>query len=283
MPDNPEFLLPALVDLALKAGRVVMEVYAQDFEEIKKQDGSPVTIADQRAEALIIEGLVALSPGVAIVAEEEVAAGRTPAIGQRFYLVDPLDGTRDFLERHDSEFTVNIGLIEHGVPVAGVVYAPAIGDLYAGANGKAYRQRCDVKTAAPTGAKLPLSVNAGAEGALLMLTSRRAKSDRLEAFTAALGPHQHDRLSSSMKLVKIAAGEADLYPRFGQISEWDVAAGDAVLRAAGGSSCDADGGPLLYGREAPNFALNRGMVSYGGPVTEAIVRHALRASAKGSE
>ena len=278
MADDPEFLLPALVELALKAGLIIMDVYRADFEEIKKSDGSPVTVADHRAEALILEGLTALAPGLAIIAEEEVAAGRTPAIGQSFFLVDPLDGTRDFLERHDGEFTVNIGLIEHGVPVAGVVYAPAIGDLYFGAKDKAWRQQCDVTTAKPTGAKLPLRVQAGAEGMLRMLTSRRAKSDRLEAFTKALGPHQHDRLSSSMKLCVIAAGEADLYPRFGQISEWDVAAGDAVLRAAGGGSCDAEGAPLLYGRTAPNFALDRGMVSYGGPITEQIVRHALKES-----
>jgi 3'(2'),5'-bisphosphate nucleotidase len=274
---SPEFLLPALVDIALKAGRVIMEVYAQDFEEIKKADGSPVTIADQRAEALIIEGLVAVAQGVPIVAEEEVAAGRTPAIGKQFFLVDPLDGTRDFLEKSDGEFTVNIGLIDGGVPVAGVVYAPAIGELYYGAAGKAWRQQCDVRTATPTGAKLPLRVLAGAEGALRMLTSKRAKSNRLEAFSAALGGHQHDRMSSSIKFIKIATGEADLYPRFGQVSEWDAAAADAVLRAAGGNVVRASGEPFLYGLKAPDFSVDS-LVAYGGPVTEAIVMRALKDS-----
>jgi 3'(2'), 5'-bisphosphate nucleotidase len=274
---SPDFILPALVDIALKAGRVIMEVYAEDFEEIKKKDGSPVTIADQRAEALIIEGLVAISPGVPIIAEEEVAAGRTPAIGKQFYLVDPLDGTRDFLERSDAEFSVNIGLIDGGVPVAGVVYAPAIGDLYFGAGNSAWRQQCDVKTATPTGAKLPLRVLPGAQGAMRLLTSKRAKSNRLEAFAQALGGHQHDRMSSSMKFMKIATGEADIYPRFGQVSEWDAAAADAVLRAAGGNVVRANGEPFLYGLKAPDFSVDS-LVAYGGPVTEEIVRYALKAS-----
>jgi 3'(2'),5'-bisphosphate nucleotidase len=275
--DNPASLLPALTEIALQAGRVIMEVYAQDFEEIKKKDGSPVTVADHRAEALILEGLAALTPGIAIVAEEEVAAGRTPEIGPCFYLVDPLDGTRDFLERHDGEFTVNIALIENGAPIAGVVYAPGIGDLYAGAGAEAWRQKCDIASARPMGARLPLRVGIGAEGALRMLTSRRAKSERLDKFGAAIGPHQHDRLSSSLKFCLVAAGEVDVYPRFGQVSEWDAAAGDAVLRAAGGNVCRADGAPFLYGQSAPDFSVN-GLVAYGGPITEQIVRHALKAS-----
>jgi 3'(2'), 5'-bisphosphate nucleotidase len=269
-------LLPALVDLAIAAGCEIMDVYSRDFEEIKKSDGSPVTIADHRAEAIILKGLEKIAPGVPIVAEEEVAAGRTPQIGVLFFLVDPLDGTRDFLERHDGEFTVNIALISDGAPVAGVVYAPAIGDLFAGGGDTAFRQARHREGGAPDGARLPLRVQIGAEGMVRMLTSRRAKSDRLERFAAALGGHQHDRLSSSIKFCLIAAGEADLYPRFGQVSEWDAAAGDAVLRAAGGNMVRADGSPFLYGRSAPDFSVD-GLVAFGGPVTEQIVRRALKA------
>jgi len=271
---DPVAMLPALVELAVAAGAEIMDVYAQDFEEIKKDDGSPVTIADHRAEAIILAGLARIAPGVPIVAEEEVAAGRTPAIGKLFFLVDPLDGTRDFLERHDGEFTVNIALIEDGAPIAGVVYAPAIGDLFAGAGAYAWRQTRDPRGASPAGARLPLRVQIGAQGMLRMLTSRRAKSDRLERFSDALGGHQHDRLSSSIKFCLIAAGEADIYPRFGQVSEWDAAAGDAVLRAAGGNMVRANGAPFLYGQSAPDFSVD-GLVAFGGPVTEQVVRRAL--------
>jgi 3'(2'), 5'-bisphosphate nucleotidase len=219
-------LLTQLTPLVRDAGRVIMDIYATDFDVSRKDDASPVTVADQQAEAVILAGLAKIAPGVPVVAEEAVAAGHIPAVAERFFLVDPLDGTKEFISRN-GEFTVNIALIEHGIPVLGLVYAPAIGRLYTGVLGQ--------------GAWLE-----DAQG-------RRAISCRAvpaEGLTVVAG--------SSLKLCLVAAGEADLYPRLGRTMEWDIASGDAVLRAAGGLvTVVADGTPLRYGKagfDNPHFA-----------------------------
>lgn len=262
-----------LEDLALEAGREIMAVYRGDFETIRKSDGSPVTLADQRAEALIIAGLTKLAPGVPIVAEEQMEAGQMPKLRDVFFLVDPLDGTRDFVERRSGEFTVNIGLLDHGAPVAGVVYAPAIGALYSGGGGGAFQTQCDVDTGARKGARERIHVSGGAQ--MRALTSRSPVPDALDKFLTALGAERR-AISSSIKLCLIAAGEAELYPRFGPVNEWDIAAGHAILSAAGGGLMLRRGGAMEYGKKAPDFLVH-GFVAHGGGVVEAKLREALGA------
>jgi 3'(2'),5'-bisphosphate nucleotidase len=250
--------LIALEDLTLAAGREIMAVYATDFETITKSDGSPVTLADQRAEALILAGLSKLFPGAPVVAEEQMEAGILPRLKDTFFLVDPLDGTRDFVERRAGEFTVNIGMIENGAPIAGVVYAPASGALYSGADGKAFHTMCDPQKSTRVGSRDPIHVSDAPN--IRVLTNRSASSS-MDQFLDVLGVKERRSISSSIKLALLAAGEAELYPRFGPTNEWDIAAGHGVLRAAGGDLMRRDGSPMTYGQRAPDF-LVRGFFAY---------------------
>ena len=256
--------LPAVEALTRRAGEVVMALYATDFEVQGKADASPVTLADQQAEAVILAGLRALTPQIPIVAEEAMAAGDAPVLtaGGRFWLVDPLDGTREFVARN-GEFTINIALIDNGRPVLGVVLAPAVpgpagmpgGCLYAGIVGQgawaedvAGRRAIRCRTAPPEGLTVLASRSHGDEVALQAFLSRHLAGHRVAQLATA---------GSSLKLCLLAAGQADLYPRLGRTMEWDIAAGHAVLAAAGGSVCRVDdGGPLVYGKpgfENPHF------------------------------
>jgi 3'(2'), 5'-bisphosphate nucleotidase len=237
-------LLERVEAIALDAGRVVMEVYATDFGVSAKDDASPVTVADQRAEALIVSSLQALAPGIPIVAEEAVAAGLVPVIGHRFWLVDPLDGTKEFIKRN-GEFTVNIALIEDGFPVLGVVCAPALGELYAGATGSgAYVRSRGTKRSLGCRAVPP-------EGHTVVASASHGDPVLLEDFLQDRLVASRRAIGSSLKLCLVAAGEADLYPRFGRTMEWDIAAGHGVLAAAGGAVTDLAGAPLRYGK--PGF------------------------------
>jgi 3'(2'), 5'-bisphosphate nucleotidase len=243
---------PGLRQLARKAGSAIMVHYsggAGDHE--LKADGTPVTAADEAAEAIILAALPAILPGVPAVSEEEVAEGRAPDIsGGRFWLVDPLDGTREFLSRN-GEFTVNIALIEAGRPLLGVVHAPALGLTYAGTVGAGALLETAEGPPATIVARTP-----PAEG--LTVVASRSHGDR-----AALARYLEGRriatersIGSSLKFCLIAGGQADLYPRFGRTMEWDTAAGHAVLAAAGGAVETVDGRPLLYGKpgfENPHF------------------------------
>jgi 3'(2'), 5'-bisphosphate nucleotidase len=264
--------LIALEDLALAAGREIIAVYQTDFATMRKADGSPVTIADHRAEALILTGLTALAPGVPIVAEEQMENGRMPPLREHFFLVDPLDGTRDFAERGTGEFTVNIGLVESGVPTAGVIYAPATGALYSGAQGHAFRTPCKVETATRAGVRTRIHVSR--QKALRALTSRTTNPPVIDQFLARAGVRDRRAMSSSIKFCLLAQGEAELYPRFGPVNEWDVAAGHAILAAAGGGLVRRDGGPLVYGLRAPDFLVH-GFVAYGGAASEKAARETL--------
>ena len=243
-PPSREALLEAVIEIARQAGAVVMEVYGTDFAVRGKEDASPVTQADERAEALIVPALAALLPGVPIVAEEAVARGDVPAVGARFWLVDPLDGTKEFISRN-GEFTVNIALVEAGVPVLGVVFAPAIGRLFAGAAGLGARvedargRRAIVCRATPP------------EGLTVVASRSHGDAAALDAFLAGRKVASLASAGSSLKLCLVAAGEADLYPRLGRTMEWDIAAGHAVVLAAGGRVCRLDGTPLAYGK--PGF------------------------------
>lgn len=237
-------LLESLVPIIRAAGDVVMEVYATEFQTQSKSDDSPVTEADQRAEALIVPALRALLPGVPVVAEEAAAAGEIPEIGQRFWLVDPLDGTKEFVNRN-GEFTVNIALVEGGVPVVGVVLAPALGLLYMGAMpGSAFIE--DAQGRRPLACRRPPS-----EGVTVVASRSHGDADALAQFLGERKVAEHRSAGSSLKFCLVASGEADLYPRLGRTMEWDIAAGHVVLAAAGGAVRTLDGVPLQYGK--PGF------------------------------
>lgn len=252
--------LDDLIQLALDAGREVMAVKDAGFEAIDKADGSPVTVADQRAEAVIEAGLERLAPGLPMLGEEATSEGRVPELGRRFFCVDPIDGTRDFVEGQTGEFTVNIALIEDRLPTMGVVLAPATGALYAGERGRAVKAQADARKARLVTALQPISVRR--QGPWRVIASRRSgKNSKTDNFQEALGEHVRLQSSSSIKFCKLAEGEADIYPRFGEVSEWDAAAGHAVLLAAGGGIMQANGEPLLYGNAATKFLIN-GFVAY---------------------
>ncbi len=248
---DPGSLLEQLTPLIRDAGKVIMDIYATDFDVTKKGDESPVTQADQKAEEVILAGLARIAPGVPVVAEEAVAAGHIPDVSDRFFLVDPLDGTKEFISRN-GEFTVNIALIEGGRPVLGLVYAPAIGRLFTGASVLgAWLEDAQGKRAIRCRAVPP-------EGLTVVASRSHGDETALDAFLAGRAVASRTNAGSSLKLCLVAAGEADIYPRLGRTMEWDIAAGDAVLRAAGGRvTVVADGSDLRYGKpgfDNPHFA-----------------------------
>lgn len=239
-------MLSDLVVTALEAGAAILRVYASpDFEARTKSDGSPVTEADAQAEAIILAALRRLAPAIPVVAEEEAAAGRIPAIGDRFFLVDPLDGTKEFLSRN-GDFTVNIALIENGAPILGVVHTPAHGEVFTGVVGEG--AQCARLVDGKLGPWSPIhAATPGAEG-LRVMASRSHMTEETSDYIARFRVAELVNAGSSLKFCRLAAGEADLYPRHGRTMEWDTAAGDAVLRAAGGMVRTLDGAPLVYGK-----------------------------------
>ena len=261
-----------LLEAVLEAGRVIMEIYAANGAVDSKADGSPVTEADRRGEAVILRHLGERFPDIPVIAEEAVAAGRVPQTPDGFFLVDPLDGTKEFVSRK-GEFTVNIAFVRDGAPVCGVVYAPAKGALYAGDVGEgAWMARIDDPLAPVIGARS--AIRARAPGTSLVAVGSRshgsAETDRyLERFTIA----RFEPRGSSLKFCSVAAGEADIYPRFGRTMEWDTAAGHAVLLAAGGSVLTPDGKPLAYNKRGQaddaDFA-NPHFIAYADPALAAV-------------
>jgi 3'(2'),5'-bisphosphate nucleotidase len=242
-----------LISLAREAAREIMTVYSSDFAVKSKADLSPVTEADERAEAVILRGLAEAYPQVPVLAEEQAAAGRMPEVADEFFLVDPLDGTKEFLSRN-GEFTVNIAKIVKGRPVAGVVYAPAIAQLFWGEAGQgAAMARTECATGGQAVAWTPVHVaEASAEG-LRVVASRSHRDAETDAYLAKLHVRDIVAAGSSLKFCKVACGEADLYPRFGRTMEWDTAAGQAVLEAAGGTVVTLDGLPLRYGKRERGY------------------------------
>jgi 3'(2'), 5'-bisphosphate nucleotidase len=242
-------LLARIAAVAQEAGAAVMQVYAGDFQVRRKADHSPVTEADERAEALILERLAALTPGVPVISEEQAAAGRDAPAAARFWLVDPLDGTREFIQRN-GEFTVNIALIEAGCATLGVVFAPALGRLYTGALG------CGARTRDAAGERSIACRSAPPQGLTVVTSRSHGDGDALGRFLAGHKVVASTSAGSSLKFCLVAAGEADLYPRLGRTMEWDTAAGHAVLTAAGGRVATLDGAELRYGKpglENPHF------------------------------
>ncbi len=237
-----------MAEAALEAGLAAHRIYLGTFEVQRKADQSPVTAADHAAEAIILEGLKRIAPNVPVVAEEEVAAGRTPAIGNEFFLVDPLDGTKEFIQRN-GDFTVNIALIRGGDPVLGVVYAPVTGALYIGdvAAGRALRGHCPPGSS-ESSPRDPIHVRRAPPEGLTVVVSRSHATAETETYLSQYQVAERVSVGSSLKFCLVAAGEADLYPRLGPTMEWDTAAGQAVLVAAGGSVLAPGGAPLTYGK-----------------------------------
>jgi 3'(2'), 5'-bisphosphate nucleotidase len=253
MPIVSEDLLRALVELADEAGREIMRHYATGTEVMEKADKSPVTAADEAGEAIILEGLARLTPEIPVVAEEAVAAGRIPAVGDGpFWLVDPLDGTKEFIQKR-GEFTVNIGLVEDRLPVVGVVVAPAIDTAWWGAVGHGATRR-------KGGVVERIAVRATAPaGGLVAVASRSHRDAETDAWLSAHGITETISCGSSLKFCAVAEGRADVYPRFGRTMEWDTAAGHAVLRAAGGEVVTTTGEPFRYNK--PGFANDGGFIA----------------------
>ena len=246
-------LLDSLAEAAREAGEAIQQIVRRGFEVEAKTDSSPVTEADRAAELIILAALARSAPGVPVIAEEEVAAGRIPAHDHTYFLVDPLDGTKEFVRGGD-DYTVNIGLIEHRAPKLGVVFAPATGRLHGGCVGSGAwldegSGRETIRTR-PRGAQ----VTAVASKSHL----NQATVDYLKH---AVGACDFVAVGSSLKFCIVAEGAADIYPRASPTSEWDTAAGHAVLLAAGGLVDGPDGGPLRYGKRA---FLNRAFVATSG-------------------
>ena len=240
-------LLDALADTATRAGAEIMAIYDAGFEVTHKKDDSPVTLADTAAEAIILADLARLAPGIPVVAEEEVAAGRRPELADVYFLVDPLDGTKEFINRR-GDFTVNIALIEHGQPTLGVVYAPARALMYAGDVVRAVAWRAEVAPAADQAIVGKTIRVRRPDGPLAAVASASHGSAETDAYLARYDVSELVSIGSSLKLCLVAEGKADIYPRLAPTCEWDIAAGHAVLAAAGGRLLCAGNAPMPYGK-----------------------------------
>jgi 3'(2'), 5'-bisphosphate nucleotidase len=248
-------LLATIEAIAERAGEAILRFYQSGVAHRFKADASPVTAADEAAEAVILPALRALMPEVPAVSEEAVDAGHIPDVhgpgnpSGRFWLVDPLDGTKEFISGN-GEFTVNIALIEGGRPLLGVVHVPALGTTYGGiVPGVARRRRDNV--ARPISARQP-----PADGVIVLSSRSHGDDAAMEAFLTAEQIGGHRTAGSALKFCHVAEGIADLYPRLGRTMEWDTAAGHAVVVAAGGRVTTLDGGDLSYGKpgfENPHF------------------------------
>ncbi len=254
MTASDQEILTAIRDAALVAGEEISKIYNTDFDVRAKGDASPVTDADEHAEEVILKVLKQVTPEIPVVAEESASAGIIPTdLGNQFWLVDPLDGTREFIERND-EFTVNIALIRDGIPTLGVVYAPVLRRMY-GATGPG-----DAWIEQDNGPRAPISVRPPPKDGLTVVVSRHHMDQSTEEFLKDFKVKDQKPAGSSLKFCLVAEGAADLYPRFGPTCEWDTAAGDAVARGAGGTVTNLQGEPLSYGH--PPFK-NPGFVVRG--------------------
>jgi len=262
-------MLRAMATIAYDAGAIILEHYTQEITARRKEDQSPVTAADVDSERFILKRLAHLAPGVPIIAEEEVSAGRVPKIGHRFFLVDPLDGTKEFISRN-GEFTVNIAEINDGKPVRGVVYAPAkdrmfFGEVLAGA----YEAFAPPGGAPDFAEARQIFARAPGSAGLVAAISRSHNDQKTEEYLAHYPVSAFVVAGSSLKFCLVAAGEADIYPRHGRTMEWDTAAGHAILAAAGGSLTTLDGKPFTYGKAEAKFAnphfVARGLPEAGAP------------------
>lgn len=258
-------LAEGLVSVALDVGKLQLAHRQAGVKAERKSDASPVTIADRESEALILASLKRLAPGIPVIAEESVTAGHVPAIGDAFFLVDPLDGTKGYV-RGDKEFTINIALVEARTPVFGLLYAPALSDFYVTvAPGETLAAEVapdsDARTLADIGFRRITSRVPDPNG-MAALTSQSHLNSATRNFLDGYAIAERKAVSSSLKFGLIARGLWDLYPRIGPTSEWDTAAGHAVLAGAGGTVTHLDGTPLLYGNAARKF-INPDFVAWG--------------------
>ena len=248
-------LLPAVVKLAQEAGNAILSVYGEQFDVTHKSDRSPLTLADLRSHDIIVRGLQALTPELPVLSEE---ASDIPYEQRRqwtrYWLVDPLDGTKEFVSRN-GEFTVNIALIDNHAPVLGVVHVPVTSTTYTGAIGNGATKQIDGQ------APEPLRVRSPAGNPLRIVGSRSHRGDSLDRHLPKLGPYELIAVGSSLKFCLVAEGSADFYPRFGPTSEWDTAAAQAVVEAAGGAVVKTDGERLSYNTKAD--LLNPHFLVYG--------------------
>ena len=246
-------LIDDLADAAREAGEAILAVVRRGFEVEHKHDTSPVTEADRAAELVILTALARAAPGVPVIAEEEVAAGRIPAHDETYFLVDPLDGTKEFVRGGD-DYTVNIGLVEHGTPKLGVVFAPATGRLHGGCVGQgAWLDDGHGRS--------PIRTRERGEQVTAVASKSHLNQATIDYLEAAVGTCGYISIGSSLKFCILAEAKADIYPRAAPTSEWDTAAGHAVLLAAGGLVDGPDGNPLRYGKRA---FLNRAFVATSG-------------------
>jgi len=233
--------------IAVRAGAIILPHRARLDEARRKADGSPVTDADEASERFILDALRETLPAIPVIAEEEQAAGIAHSIGERFILVDPLDGTREFI-RGRAEFAVNIGLIEGGVPVAGAIYAPLLSKLWIGGT-RACALTIEPGEALEAARDRRVIVTRDAPDGPLTVVASRSHPDRTTGeFIESLSIAERISAGSSLKFCLVAEGRADLYPRFGPTMEWDVAAGHAIISAAGGVVVDGEGRPFRYGK-----------------------------------
>lgn len=247
---------PVLADICEAAAGLILPLWRSGIEVLTKADESPVTVADQRAETLILEHLGRHFPGVPIISEEDASEFGTPdAIGPRFFLVDPLDGTKAFV-RGDPNFTVNIGLIQDGRPVAGAVSAPPTGETWFTHGGQVLKRTNG-------GPAAPVQVRAWPKGRAVSLISHTMKDETKAKLMADYGFDVTEAMDSSIKFCRIAEGSADIYPRLGPTMEWDIAAGHAILETAGGTVLTPEGEPFSYGKADKGFR-NGFFVARGG-------------------
>lgn len=258
-------LEPFLVELSEKAGLAILEQYGKAQALVHKDDQSPLTLADLSAHSIIHEGLKGISPHVPVLSEESEPVDPSERLQwETYWLVDPLDGTKEFLKQN-GEFTVNIALIHHSEPVLGVVHVPVRKDTYSGRKGGGARKRSgdghthSLKTVRPRPSPFPLRV----------LGSRSHPSSELDAFLKRIGPYEMMPVGSSLKFMKIAEGSADLYPRLGPTSEWDTAAAQAIVEAAGGHVISLEGVPIRYNTH--ESLLNPHFLAYGDMDVHSIV------------
>lgn len=255
-------LIDALIPSVVEAGEAILAIRTAGHTVETKNDNSPVTNADHAAEAILLAAINKYAPDIPVLAEEEVAGGRLPALGDVFLAVDALDGTRDFIQGRP-DFTVNIGLVRDAHPIAGIVSAPALGLLWAGVVGLGARR---IDLGAIGMPETDISVRPPPADGIHIVASRSHRSPETDDFIARFPNARIIAAGSSLKLVRIAEGTADLYPRLGPTSLWDTAAGDAILTAAGGSVTDLDGHPLAYRprNDQPKPFLNPWFVATGG-------------------
>lgn len=254
-------LLTGIIAAAAEAGTKIREMAAHGIVARSKADSSPVTDADEAAEAIIGRHLDALLPGVPMIGEEAVAGGSKTKPGSTFFLVDPIDGTREFVAKRP-EYTVNIGLLVEGTPLLGVIYAPALGELYAGGAAGAFRLALSPGQDPGEVTPEPIAVRMPPPRRTAVVSHSHLDS----ATTAWLRRHGIEdtvKAGSSIKFCRVAEGKADVYPRLAPVSEWDIAAGHAILMAAGGAVRSPEGMPLHYGKRKDDYEV-KSFIAFGG-------------------